>query len=124
MMLSMLLSALSRLVDLDDTVLGSTQQPSTLVMLSAPWCEPCKMLEPHLEQMQKKLNLDGVSILVGVLDAERYAHVADELSVSSFPSFVFYPNPSLGAGSSATHDGGKSVGAPSARVRACTVNVN
>ena len=92
MIAALLVSAAGILLDLSESWLArGADRPATLVMFSAPGCDACDMLVPHLEAMQTRLNSDGVALVVGVLDADRYSRVAEELSVSSYPSFAYYP---------------------------------
>jgi thiol-disulfide isomerase/thioredoxin len=61
-----------------------------LVMFGSRHCEPCATLRPHLTALQLQLNSDGIAVLMGALDTDRYSQVADELGITHHPSFAFY----------------------------------
>ena len=92
-MLPLGLFSFSAILDIDGRSLRDPASTlSTLVMFASPSCEQCHALRPHLEEMQKKLNADGASVVMAALDATRHPDPADELNVRSFPAFGFYPS--------------------------------
>jgi thioredoxin 1 len=62
-----------------------------LVMLDiwAPWCPPCRSMEPVLESLQEDIK-DWVEIVK--LDASVEMDQVQELGVTSLPTFLVYKN--------------------------------
>jgi len=62
-----------------------------LVMLDiwAPWCPPCRSMEPVLESLQEDIK-DWVEIVK--LDASVEMDQVQELGVISLPTFLIYKN--------------------------------
>ena len=55
-----------------------------LVDFHAPWCGPCRMLSPILEQLQ---NVDVVKV-----NGDDNQNLVTQESVSAYPTMVFYRN--------------------------------
>jgi len=56
----------------------------------ATWCGPCKMISPHLEEMDKTMD-DVVFLKVDVDDCE---DIAMEYQINAMPTFIFIKNKS------------------------------
>ena len=54
----------------------------------APWCQPCKVQEPILEELSNELN--GISFVKLNIDDNRY--LSQKLGVRNIPTLVFYNN--------------------------------
>ena len=56
-----------------------------VVDFHATWCGPCKMIAPHLEEMDKTME-DVVFLKVDVDDCE---DIAEQYKVTAMPTFIF-----------------------------------
>ena len=61
----------------------------TLVSFYAPWCAPCKKMEPYLLKMQKEM-ADKVVIIR--LNADENKTIMQELKISQLPTLLLYEN--------------------------------
>ncbi|RLD41440.1 MAG: thioredoxin [Bacteroidetes bacterium] len=59
-----------------------------LIDFWAPWCQPCKVQEPILEELVQELL--GLSILKLNIDDNRY--LSQKLGVRNIPTLVLYDN--------------------------------
>jgi len=59
-----------------------------VVDFHATWCGPCKMIAPHLEEMDKTMD-DVVFLKVDVDECE---DIAEEYKVTAMPTFIFLKN--------------------------------
>ena len=53
---------------------------------SADWCKPCRMIKPHLDDLQKHYKND---LQIYTMDAERYDYIADKFNVKYLPTLIF-----------------------------------
>lgn len=60
-----------------------------LVSFYAPWCAPCKKMEPYVLKMQKEMT-NNVTIIR--LNADENKTIMQELKISELPTFVLYEN--------------------------------
>lgn len=60
-----------------------------LVSFYAPWCAPCKKMEPYILKMQKEMT-DKVVIIR--LNADENKTIMQELKISELPTLVLYKN--------------------------------
>ena len=65
----------------------------------APWCGPCRSMEPILELVEKEVK-DWVDIYK--LDVSTEMDLAQELGVSSIPTFLIYKDGKVVGSSSTT----------------------
>ena len=63
-----------------------------LVNFFAPWCAPCKKMEPYISKMQKE-NSDKVVIVR--LNADDNKTIMKELKVEELPTLLLYENKNL-----------------------------
>lgn len=63
--------------------------PLTLVDFYAPWCGPCKMMAPHIEELKKKY---GDKIAVIKVDTDKSIEVARHFRISAIPLVKLYEN--------------------------------
>jgi thioredoxin 1 len=57
---------------------------------SAVWCQPCKMLKPIFEQLQR--DYAGKDVIFQEIDAEAYRDRATAAGIRSVPTVVIYRN--------------------------------
>ncbi len=65
------------------------QDKPVLVDFWAPWCGPCKMLGPVLEEVEKEIGATAVVAKVNVDDEQ---DLAIKFGVSSIPTMVLFKN--------------------------------
>eukprot|EP00088_Acartia_fossae_P051840 TRINITY_DN582_c0_g1_i3.p2 TRINITY_DN582_c0_g1~~TRINITY_DN582_c0_g1_i3.p2 ORF type:complete len:106 (-),score=40.14 TRINITY_DN582_c0_g1_i3:15-332(-) len=65
--------------------LKSAEKKLVVVDFFATWCGPCKMIAPHMEEMDKSMD-DVVFLKVDVDECE---DIAEENSISAMPTFIF-----------------------------------
>jgi thioredoxin len=63
-----------------------------LINFFAPWCAPCKKMEPYISKMQKE-NSDKVVIVR--LNADENKTIMKELKVEELPTLLLYENKNL-----------------------------
>ncbi len=68
----------------DQEVLNSSEP--VLVDFWAPWCGPCKMLGPIVEDLAKEMK--GVKI--GKVNLDDHPEIAQRYSVMSLPTLLFF----------------------------------
>lgn len=65
------------------------QDKPVLVDFWAPWCGPCKMLGPVLEEVEKEV---GGSAVVAKVNVDDEQDLAIKFGVSSIPTMIIYKN--------------------------------
>lgn len=55
----------------------------------ATWCQPCRMMHPVLEQLDKEL---GESIKIGKINIDNDPQLASKFGVMSIPTFIIFEN--------------------------------
>ncbi len=69
-----------------DVLVESTRQP-VLVDFWAPWCEPCKQLDPIL---RKVVNAAGGRVKLVKMNIEAHPQIAGQLGIKSIPAVVAF----------------------------------
>lgn len=59
----------------------------TLVDFWAPWCGPCKMMGPIMEDLSKKV---GDEFKIGKMNVDENSKTAGEYGIMSIPSLIFF----------------------------------
>ncbi|SDQ30122.1 thioredoxin [Carnobacterium viridans] len=73
----------------DSTLLSEVQKGITLVEFLAPWCGPCKMLGPVLEELEEEL---APKVKIAKLNIDENEIIANQLGIRSIPKMVLYQN--------------------------------
>src|SRR5438105_13856137 len=60
-----------------------------LVDFWATWCPPCKMIEPHVEEIARKY--EG-QLLVGKVDVDNFPEIQDLYEVWGIPTQILFQN--------------------------------
>jgi thioredoxin 1 len=63
-----------------------TDTDVSMVVFSAPWCGPCRMLAPVLEMLAK----DNPDVNIGKVNIENEAQSTMKYEVKSIPAIVFF----------------------------------
>lgn len=67
-------------------VLDASQYGVTVGYFTAPWCGPCRMLKPRLEELET----ENEALTVVRVDVESNAELARKFSIMSVPTLFFY----------------------------------
>ncbi|MCP4549800.1 MAG: thioredoxin [bacterium] len=71
-----------------DQIVGDSDVP-VLVDFWAPWCGPCKMIGPVLEELAQEYEGRAKIVKVNVDDEQK---IAGQLGIRSIPTLVLYRN--------------------------------
>jgi len=71
----------------DQTFAAETSQGAVLVDFWAPWCGPCKMIAPVLEEIDAEL---GEKLKVVKLDVDENPETAAKFGVMSIPTLLVF----------------------------------
>ncbi len=76
---------------LSDSDFKDTVETDGVVLVDfwAPWCGPCKMLGPELEEASKELES---SMVVAKVNVDENANVARQYRVMSIPTMIVFKN--------------------------------
>jgi thioredoxin 1 len=59
----------------------------TILYITAPWCGPCKMLSPTMDNISVDF---GTSVFVAKMDADENMDYVKSLNVRNVPTLIFY----------------------------------
>ena len=65
---------------------------TVLIDFYADWCEPCKWLNPILEDVKKEL---GTKISIHKIDIDQHEELKNEYSIMSVPVLMLFKNGKL-----------------------------
>lgn len=58
----------------------------------APWCGPCKMMSPIVDQLADEL---GDEFIIGKLNVDDNPDTCDEFGITNIPTILFFKNGEL-----------------------------
>jgi thioredoxin len=85
----------------DDKIIGLCGQEyaellntdkEVLVNFYAPWCAPCKKMEPYILKMQKEM---GDKVIIIRLNADENKTIMQDLKISELPTLLLYKNKAI-----------------------------
>ncbi|MFC0557866.1 thioredoxin [Halalkalibacter alkalisediminis] len=71
----------------DQTFASETSQGVVLADFWAPWCGPCKMIAPVLEELDSEM---GDKVKIAKLDVDENQETAGKYSVMSIPTLLVF----------------------------------
>lgn len=74
------------IADIDQKDLNFKIRENTILMFSAPWCGPCRMLSPILEDLQKEYSFNLYKI-----DTDEEYELSKFFNIRSIPTILFVP---------------------------------
>ncbi len=74
-----------------DTFSSAIKNGITIIDFWAPWCGPCKILEPTIDEIARESN--GVTF--GTINVDDFPEIADSFDVCSVPTLLFFKNGKL-----------------------------
>lgn len=56
-----------------------------IIDMTAPWCAPCKQMEPILEKVEEETDIKVVKV-----DVDEHPDIAELYGISSVPTTIYY----------------------------------
>ncbi len=63
-----------------------TNMPSVIIDFWAPWCGPCRMLAPVLEE----INAEKTDIIIAKVNVDDNPELAQKYHISSIPAILYF----------------------------------
>jgi thioredoxin 1 len=73
----------------DETFANETAEGLVLADFWAPWCGPCKMIAPVLEEIDSEI---GEKLQIVKLNTDENAQVTGQYGVMSIPTLILFKN--------------------------------
>ncbi|CAN8067401.1 unnamed protein product [Agarophyton chilense] len=73
-----------------ETFTASLSSHPLLLFLTVSWCDHCRALSPEISAIAKAVR-DNPAVLVARADADQEPAIAQKLSVTGFPTILFFP---------------------------------
>ncbi|WP_028273990.1 thioredoxin [Atopococcus tabaci] len=71
----------------DATLMNEVKDGLTLVDFWAPWCGPCRMIAPILEQLDEEM---GEEVKIAKLNIDENEATAAEFGIQSIPTMILF----------------------------------
>lgn len=68
-------------------------EQTTLVDMWAPWCGPCRMLSPIIDEIAEEA--EELGIKVAKVNVDEHPEIAKQFSVTAIPTLLFFKNGEL-----------------------------
>lgn len=68
-----------------------TNQKSALIDFWAPWCMPCQMLTPHLEELSEEIP----ELIIAKVNVDDEPELARKYGINSIPCLMLFENGNL-----------------------------
>ncbi len=77
------------MIELDEKTFVKTVKEDTLTLVDfwAPWCGPCKILSPILEELADEM--DGRAVF-GKVNVDDYGELAQQFGIESIPTVILF----------------------------------
>ncbi len=60
-----------------------------VIKFGADWCGPCKLMNPHINQLMEKYNAEGSEINVIDVNVDENPELAAEHKIKTIPTLIF-----------------------------------
>ena len=72
----------------EQNFIETTGKGIVMIDFWAPWCNPCNMLSPIIDEVAK----ENVDVVVGKVNVDDYPELASKHGVMSIPTLIFFKN--------------------------------
>lgn len=61
----------------------------TVIKLGAPWCGPCRLMEPTIKRLQEKYNIPGSDVSIQDVNVDEDVDISIKYGVKGIPTTIF-----------------------------------